>query len=37
MKMLAEQGYGGTIICETPKLDYDAQKMQNEYQKHISR
>lgn len=31
MKLLAENGYSGTIICETPKLDMDAQKMMREY------
>ena len=31
MKVIAEHGYSGTIISETPKLDYDAQKMQKEY------
>jgi len=31
MKVLAENGYGGTIICETPNLDIDAQKMMTEY------
>lgn len=33
MKVLAENGYGGTIICETPKLDIDALVMQGEYEK----
>lgn len=32
MKVLAENGYSGTIICETPKLDLDAQKMMREYE-----
>ena len=31
MKVLAENGYSGTVICETPKLDMDAQLMQKEY------
>jgi deoxyribonuclease-4 len=31
MKLLAENGYAGTIICETPKLDLDAVLMQKEY------
>jgi deoxyribonuclease-4 len=31
MKVLAENGYSGTVICETPKLDLDAQLMQKEY------
>lgn len=33
MKVLTENGYGGTIICETPKLDIDALVMQGEYEK----
>jgi len=33
IKVIAEQGYSGTIISETPKLDYDAQKMQKEYKR----
>lgn len=32
MKVLVENGYAGTIICESPKLDFDAIKMQEEYQ-----
>lgn len=35
MKMLAENGYAGTIISETPRLDYDAQKMQGVYEKYL--
>ncbi len=31
MKLLAENGYAGTVICETPKLDLDALLMQKEY------
>jgi deoxyribonuclease IV len=31
MKLLAENGYSGTVICETPKLDMDALTMQKEY------
>ena len=31
MKVLAENGYGGTIICETPQLDLDAQRMMAEF------
>lgn len=31
MKLLAENGYSGTVICETPKLDLDAAAMQREY------
>ncbi|MBU0532211.1 TIM barrel protein [Candidatus Micrarchaeota archaeon] len=33
MKVLAENGYSGTVICETPKLDIDAIKMMKEYEK----
>ncbi len=35
MKVLAENGIGGTIICETPKLDLDALVMQKEYEKRL--
>ena len=35
MKVLAEQGYGGVIISESPLLEYDALKMQKEYLKHL--
>jgi len=31
MKVLAENGYSGVVICETPKLDMDAMLMQKEY------
>jgi deoxyribonuclease-4 len=33
MKVLAENGYRGTVICETPKLDFDALKMQEEFER----
>ena len=33
MKVVAENGYSGTIICESPKLEEDALIMQNEYSK----
>jgi len=33
MKLLAENGYSGTIICESPKIDLDAIKMMKEYNK----
>jgi len=33
MKVLAENGYSGTVICETPKLDQDALVMQKEYRR----
>ncbi len=35
MKVLAENGYGGTVISESPKLETDAFRMQKEYLKHI--
>lgn len=31
LEVLAENGYSGTIICETPNLDIDAMKMKEEY------
>ncbi len=31
IKVLAENGYSGTIICETPKLDQDALIMKKEF------
>jgi hypothetical protein len=31
MKVLAEGGYSGTVICETPLLDLDALTMMREY------
>ncbi len=31
IKVLAENGYSGTIICETPKLDLDALSMKKMY------
>ena len=34
MKVLAERGYSGTIISESPLLEYDALKMKKEYEKH---
>ena len=33
MKVIADNGYSGTIICETPKPDIDALTMQAEYKK----
>jgi deoxyribonuclease-4 len=33
MKVLAENGYSGTVICETPKLDVDALAMMRQYEK----
>ncbi len=35
MQMLAEQGYSGRIICETPQLDYDSEKMQKAYKRAL--
>lgn len=32
MKLLAENGYSGTVICETPKLDIDALTMMQAYE-----
>ncbi len=32
MKVLAESGYSGTVICETPKLDIDALTMKKEFE-----
>jgi deoxyribonuclease-4 len=32
MKVLAENGYSGTVICETPKLDIDALIMMREFE-----
>ncbi|MEK6979683.1 MAG: TIM barrel protein [Candidatus Micrarchaeota archaeon] len=33
IKVLSENGYSGTIICESPKLEYDALLMQKEYKR----
>jgi deoxyribonuclease IV len=35
MKVLAENGYGGVVISESPQLEIDALKMQKEYLKHL--
>ncbi len=35
MKVLAENGYGGVIISESPKLEIDALKMKKEYEKYL--
>ncbi|MEW5996479.1 MAG: TIM barrel protein [Candidatus Micrarchaeota archaeon] len=35
MKMLAENGMGGRIVCESPRLEYDALVLQNEYSKYL--
>jgi deoxyribonuclease-4 len=35
MKLLAENGYSGTVICETPKLDFDSLIMQHEFQHQL--
>jgi deoxyribonuclease-4 len=37
MKMLAENGYSGTVICESPKLDMDALTMKAEYERLVKR
>ncbi len=37
MKVLAENGYSGTVICESPRLDFDALLMQEEYASRIAR
>ncbi len=37
MKVLAENGIRGTIICESPKLDIDALVMQKEYEKNVKK
>ncbi len=33
IKVLAENGYCGTVICETPQIDVDAMKMMEEYKR----
>jgi deoxyribonuclease-4 len=33
MKVLSENGYAGTVICETPQIDIDALKMKAEYER----
>lgn len=35
LKVLVENGYGGTIICETPRLDLDAQEMKQQYLREV--
>jgi len=35
IKVLAENGYSGTIICESPMIDIDALKMKREYERMI--
>lgn len=35
MKVLAENGYSGTVICESPQLDIDALKMKKEYERIV--
>ncbi len=35
MKVLAESGYSGTVICETPKLDIDALTLQREFDSRV--
>lgn len=33
VKVLAENGYSGTVICETPQIEVDALKMQTTYKR----
>ncbi len=33
MQVLAENGYRGTVICESPQIDIDALKMKAEYER----
>jgi deoxyribonuclease-4 len=33
MRVLAENGYSGTVICESPQIDIDALKMMAEYER----
>ena len=35
MKVLAENGYSGTVICETPKLDMDSLLMKKEFERAV--
>lgn len=35
LKVLAENGYSGVIISESPKIDIDAQKMKRQYKKMV--
>ncbi|MFA5077796.1 MAG: deoxyribonuclease IV, partial [Candidatus Micrarchaeia archaeon] len=35
IKVIAENGYSGTIICESPKIEIDALLMQKEYEKFV--
>jgi deoxyribonuclease-4 len=35
VKKLAENGIAGRIVCESPRLEYDALIMQEEYLKHV--
>jgi len=37
LRVIVENGYSGTIICETPEIDLDAQKMQKTYNKLVKR
>jgi deoxyribonuclease-4 len=36
MKVLAENGYSGTVICETPKLESDSLLMKQEFDRALS-
>jgi deoxyribonuclease-4 len=35
VKVLAENGYSGTVICETPQIDFDAIKLMKEFKRLI--
>ena len=37
MKVLAEQGYSGVVVCESPQLDIDALKMKKVYNDYLKR
>lgn len=36
MQVLAENGYSGTVICESPQIDIDAVRMQEEYERCVN-
>ncbi|MFH1284968.1 MAG: TIM barrel protein [Candidatus Micrarchaeota archaeon] len=36
-ELIAEQGYGGTLICESPLLEQDAQKMKQIYKRALAK
>jgi len=37
LRVIVENGYSGTIICETPQIDIDAQNMQKKYNKMVNK